>query len=143
LAHPKESDAELLRRFVRRRDGVAFEQLVDRHASLVWGVCRRILPREADCEDAFQATFVALFRQAASLDSRRTLGAWLHTVAVRAARKARNRAPLQWSHAATPERPTVGDIADAVAALGGDRNDPQKPEARLGHRPGTDYHVAP
>src|SRR5437867_3877963 len=46
LRHSTESDAELLRRFVAHRDAVAFEQLVDRYSSLVWGVCRRILPCE-------------------------------------------------------------------------------------------------
>jgi RNA polymerase sigma factor (sigma-70 family) len=115
LRRSTESDAELLRRFVRHRESAAFEQLVDRHASLVWGVCRRILPREADCEDAFQATFVALVRKCPSLESQRPLGPWLHTVAVRAARKAQIRASHQRPHSATPNLGTPGDVADAVA----------------------------
>jgi RNA polymerase sigma factor (sigma-70 family) len=92
---PQESDAELVLRFVQRNDAAAFEQLVGRYASLVWGVCRRVLPCEADCEDAFQATFLSLVRQAGVLDPHRPLAAWLHTVALRVARKAWGRAQRQ------------------------------------------------
>ncbi|HEY7159529.1 MAG TPA: sigma factor, partial [Gemmataceae bacterium] len=62
--HPQVPDAELLRRFAQQRAAAAFAELLERYAPLVWGVCRRILPVEADCEDAFQATFLALVRQA-------------------------------------------------------------------------------
>src|SRR5439155_4568809 len=96
------------------RDAVAFEQLVDRYSSLVWGVCRRTLPGEADCEDAFQATCLALVRTVGSLDRRPALGAWLHTVAVRAARKAQLRAMRQQTHSATLDQPTAGDVADVI-----------------------------
>ena len=83
------ADADLLRRFTQERDAAAFEELLQRHAGLVWGVCRRILAGEADCEDAFQATFVALVRQANAVQGAFvSLGPWLHTVAVRVARKA-------------------------------------------------------
>jgi RNA polymerase sigma factor (sigma-70 family) len=81
-------DAELLRRFTRSADPDAFAELLGRYAGLVWGVCRRTLPQEADAEDAFQATFLALARNAPSIDPRRPLGAWLHAVAVRVARRA-------------------------------------------------------
>ena len=84
-------DSELLRRFVRSGDADAFAELLSRHAGLVWGVCRRTLPQEADCEDAFQATFLALARNARSIDPVRPLGAWLHAVAVRVARRALGR----------------------------------------------------
>jgi RNA polymerase sigma factor (sigma-70 family) len=109
-------DAELLRRFARQGDASAFEQLVERYAPLVWGVCRRILPREADCEDAFQATFLALVRQAAALDPSRALGGWLHTVAVRVARKAQVRPRPQRTRAVPPDRMTSGDVADDVGS---------------------------
>jgi DNA-directed RNA polymerase specialized sigma24 family protein len=75
-------DAELLSRFVVQRDTAAFEELLERHAPLVWSVCRRMLSSEADCEDAFQATFLVLVRRAGSINPGRPLGAWLHTVAV-------------------------------------------------------------
>jgi RNA polymerase sigma factor (sigma-70 family) len=111
LRNSKEADAALLERFARQRDAAAFEQLVARYAPLVWGVCRRILPGEADCEDAFQATFLALVRQAGSLDPSRTLGGWLHTVAVRIARKAQVRSLRQRLRPVPPDWSAPGDVA--------------------------------
>jgi RNA polymerase sigma factor (sigma-70 family) len=107
-------DAELLHRFVEQRETAAFEELVERYAPLVWSVCRRILPREADCEDAFQAAFLCLVRQAGSIDPNRPLGAWLHTIAVRTAAKARSRLRRQPTQATVPEQTTCGDIADEL-----------------------------
>lgn len=112
----QEADSELLRRFARQRDAAAFEELIERYAPLVWGVCRRIVFGEADCEDAFQATFLALVRKASSLDASRPLGGWLHTVAVRVAHKARSRARRQFGGAVLPERATPGDVADEVSS---------------------------
>lgn len=78
------SDTELLRRWATSADHTAFEVLVWRHARLVLGVCRRLLRAEQDVEDAFQATFLALARQALSV-SGRAAGPWLYTVARRTA----------------------------------------------------------
>jgi RNA polymerase sigma factor (sigma-70 family) len=85
------TDAQLLDAFVRRRDQAAFELLVWRHASLVLGACQRLLHDRHDAEDAFQATFLVLIRKAGSLRRGESLGAWLHTVACRVARRARAR----------------------------------------------------
>jgi RNA polymerase sigma factor (sigma-70 family) len=118
LCRPRlqEHDAELLRRFAQQRDPAAFEELLERYAPLVWGVCRRMLPGEADREDAFQATFLALVRKPNLIDPGQALGGWLHTVAVRVARKTQVRGRRQRPQAVLPERGTAGDIADDVGS---------------------------
>ncbi len=110
------ADFELLSRFAQQREAAAFEELLERYAPLVWGICRRIAPTEADSEDAFQATFLALVRQASRLDGRQPLGGWLHTVAVRIARKTAVRAGKQSERQSLPEPATQGDIADEVGS---------------------------
>jgi RNA polymerase sigma factor (sigma-70 family) len=110
------ADAVLLQRFTQQRDVAAFEELLERHAVLVWGVCRRILPSEADCEDAFQATFLALVRRAGAVEARPSLAAWLHTVAVRIARKALARSRRQRTQVVLPEQTTQGDVAADVGS---------------------------
>src|SRR5262245_66639069 len=66
------SDSQLLWRYVhaRGRDAVAeaaFRELVNRHGPMVLAVCRQLLRRPHDVDDAFQATFLVLVRQARSI----------------------------------------------------------------------------
>src|SRR5262249_5263947 len=82
-------DRELLDRFSRQRDDVAFGELVRRHSTLVLGVCRRILNQAQDAEDAFQATFLLLAQKAHSLGKQESISSWLYIVAQRVASKAR------------------------------------------------------
>lgn len=86
---PEVPDAELIRRFVERRDEAAFAALVHRHATLVFGVCRRVLRHQQDAEDAFQAAFVVLARNASRVQRAEAVGNWLYGVAYNVARKAR------------------------------------------------------
>jgi cobalt-zinc-cadmium efflux system membrane fusion protein len=86
------SDAQLLERFVSRRDDAAFEVLVWRHGGLVLDVCGRLLRQAEDAEDVFQATFLALARRAGSIGKRESLGSWLYKVAYRLALRVRARA---------------------------------------------------
>jgi RNA polymerase sigma factor (sigma-70 family) len=85
-------DRDLLERFVACGDGTAFEAIIRRHGSMVLGVCRRVLGHAQDAEDAFQATFLLLFRRAARLGRPELLGNWLYGVAYRVALDARRSA---------------------------------------------------
>lgn len=101
------TDRQLLERFAERRDEAAFAGLVDRHGSMVWGVCCRVLSDPADAGDAFQATFLVLVRRANSVRIDDSLGPWLYGVSIRVARRARavviRRRLRERTNAALPE----------------------------------------
>jgi RNA polymerase sigma factor (sigma-70 family) len=82
------SDAELLRRFVTDHEERAFAALLRRHGPLVWGVCWQVLHHREDAEDAFQASFLVLARQAGSIRRTEAVAGWLYRVAYRLAKKA-------------------------------------------------------
>jgi RNA polymerase sigma factor (sigma-70 family) len=84
------TDERLLRDYVASQDGGAFAAMMRRHGGMVFAVCRRILGREQDAEDAFQATFLVLMRKAPSLKRPELLGNWLYGVAYRIASKVRH-----------------------------------------------------
>jgi RNA polymerase sigma factor (sigma-70 family) len=86
------SDALLLEDFIVRRDEKAFEVLVWRHASMVLGVCGRVLRDSHAAEDAFQAAFLVFARKADTIGRRESVGGWLYKVAHRVALRARYRA---------------------------------------------------
>src|SRR5258708_37633209 len=86
------SDGELLQRYSSSHSGAAFAELVRRHGPMVYGTCRRIANNGADADDAVQATFFVLARKAFSIRSTNAIGSWLHGVAVKVARKARQQA---------------------------------------------------
>src|SRR4051794_11974087 len=113
-------DAELAGRFARGGDPAAFELLLWRHGPMVWGLCRRVLGRSHDAEDAFQAAFLALARHAGSVGERGALAGWLYRVALHAAlaaRKARDRrSRRERLTAELPEGASEDDPARTAAA---------------------------
>jgi RNA polymerase sigma factor (sigma-70 family) len=86
------TDGQLLEGFLARRDGAAFESVVLRHGPMVLRVCRDVLADPHDAEDAFQATFLILVRNAGSIRDRDSLGRWLYEVAHRVAVRAKGQA---------------------------------------------------
>src|SRR5690348_2776599 len=107
-------DAALLERFIAWRDEAAFELLVYRHGPMVRGLCRRVLRQEQDAEDAFQATFLALARQARSVRRGGSLAGWIYRVAFHAALKARARAVRKATAALPEDVAGPADPADAA-----------------------------
>ena len=85
------TDEQLLVDFLSHRDGSAFEGLVRRYGPMVFRVCRDVLGDPEDAEDAFQATFLVLLRQAGSIRERSSIGRWLYEVACRISRRERRR----------------------------------------------------
>ncbi len=100
------SDAQLLDRFVRFHDEAAFELLVWRHGSLVLGICQKYLARPHDVEDAFQATFLALSRQAGAVVADGSAAGWLARVAGRVSLRLRTQVER--------ERARLGQSADVA-----------------------------
>jgi RNA polymerase sigma factor (sigma-70 family) len=82
-------DGELLRRYLDQRDHDAFRGLVERHGPAVLGECRRRLRDPHAADDAFQAVFLVLARNAKSVRRPEALAAWLYGIARRVCAKAR------------------------------------------------------
>ncbi len=86
------SDGHLLQRFLTGCDGAdqaAFSALVERHGPMVLAVCRQVLGNPHDAEDALQATFLVVARNASSLNNAESLASWLHGIALRVALRAK------------------------------------------------------
>jgi len=107
------SDAQLLDRFLEKRDPGAFEALLARHGPMVLSVCRGILRDPAEAEDAFQATFLVMVKKAGTIRGRHALGGWLYQVAHRVALQANKAAARRRTH----EREAI-QMATAIAASG-------------------------
>ncbi|MBI5094836.1 MAG: sigma-70 family RNA polymerase sigma factor [Candidatus Hydrogenedentes bacterium] len=102
-------DTALLKRWTEHRDAEAFNDLVSRHADLVYATCKRILGNPAEAEDVAQECFLKLATSGARVRS--SLGGWLHSVAtslainrIRAEARRRKR-----EHAAATEAPLITD----------------------------------
>ena len=112
-----EADAELLGRFVESRDEAAFAALVHRHGPMVYAVCCRRLGKVPDADDAFQAAFLVLARDAAKIANRESLPGWLYRVAYLIALKASGRKAARSMGSLPMEDVPMNDPPDANAIL--------------------------
>ncbi|HTK76231.1 MAG TPA: RNA polymerase sigma factor, partial [Gemmataceae bacterium] len=110
-----DTDGQLLRRFIADHDESAFAELVRRHGSLVWGVCRQTLGHDQDAEDAFQASFLLLARRARTVRNGEAVASWLHGTAWRVAAKMRRAAAGRTVRERRVSPRPTGDVAADVA----------------------------
>src|SRR5438876_2654662 len=81
MQRDSQTDAELIARFTSSGDQRAFEELVRRHAAMVFQLCRRLTGNAHDAQDAAQKVFVTLAQQAPQLTARPSLAGWLYSTA--------------------------------------------------------------
>lgn len=113
----EQPDAALLAQYLDSHDNQAFATLIRRHGPMVWGLCRKLSSTDADAEDAFQATFLALVRGARQLREGDRLPAWLHGVAYRISMKVR-RSAARRRHHETTAAPAEAVIPTSESAWG-------------------------
>ncbi len=114
-----DDDRSLLARFAATRDELAFAALVDRHGSMVLGVCRRVVRDPHLADDAFQAVFLVLARKAGRIEVGPSLANWLFAVARRVALTARRNQRRFENRNATAGKPPLGEpkFDDLLLAL--------------------------
>lgn len=74
-------DLDLARRLARG-EREALREAYELHGARVWRLCRRLLGRASEAEDATQEVFLKLFERAASFDGRARFSTWLHRLTV-------------------------------------------------------------
>ena len=111
------SDRELLSRFAKARDEQAFAALVSRHGQMVLGVCRRVLRNLHEAEEAFQAAFLVLAKQAGSQAWHDSITSWLYSVAYRTALKQRGRLARRRSKEQAVKVDPAADADDSPHSL--------------------------
>lgn len=85
---PAENRA-LLEQYLANPQEALLTELIHRLAPMVYGVCQRQLGSGADADDAFQACFLVVVRRLKDLATKNNLAGWVHGIAFRVARKAR------------------------------------------------------
>ncbi len=105
------SDLDLLQGYDRARDPEALNQLVLRHAAMVYAAAFRVTRNAADADDVTQECFLELARQAARV--RTSVPGWLHLTATHRARDLQRRSSARTRAAQEAEapRPDIDQLA--------------------------------
>ena len=109
-------DDDLWLRFRDHRDEAAFRVVLEKCGGRIYLRCRGLLGDDAAAEDAFQETFLALFRHRSKLPTYRAAVAWLYETATNKARQAvrtRQRAERRERQKAA-DAPTTAAPADGA-----------------------------
>jgi len=80
VSPPELRDEELVVR-LRRGDGAALRQLVERHRGPLYGYLVRMLASREDAEDLFQEAFLRVVRHAERFDEQQRFKPWLYAIA--------------------------------------------------------------
>jgi RNA polymerase sigma-70 factor (ECF subfamily) len=116
------NDRALAAAFLKTRSEAAFRALYARHASVVWGFARRLLPgREADAEDVLQEVWLRALRALPAFRWDSSLRSWLCGIAVNCARERWRERPFEQVEASvaapTEPRETEIDLGRALERL--------------------------
>ncbi|MEZ6135825.1 MAG: sigma-70 family RNA polymerase sigma factor [Pirellulaceae bacterium] len=104
---PTLADEVLLRSFVESGDRNSFEILVRRYQHEIYNYLRRYLGDDDQAEDAFQLTFVQVYRKAQQFDLERRFRPWLYSVATNQAIDLQRR--VKRRHYLSLDVPAAGD----------------------------------
>ncbi len=119
--HAEEVDLALVHRFAESQDESAFGGLVNRHARMVFGVCKRAVRDAHLAEDAFQAVFLVLARKPWQAATASSVGGYLFGIARRVGLAARRHELRRQKHLADNlcHRQNVGepDFDDLLRVL--------------------------
>jgi RNA polymerase sigma-70 factor, ECF subfamily len=78
------SDAELVAGLKAGSDG-AFEEILRRYESKVYGLVRSLTRDDGDAQDALQETFLSIYRNIGGFREQSTLSTWIYRIATNAA----------------------------------------------------------
>jgi RNA polymerase sigma-70 factor (ECF subfamily) len=90
------TDDDLLARFraaTRAERDAAFEEIFRAHRGRVFALCQRLCASRALAEDAFQETFLDVYKGLRSFRGESQLGTWIYRIAMRTALRVRARHP--------------------------------------------------
>ena len=102
-------DEELVRIFTESADSSAFEALMHRHESRVYGLAYRMLGNRSDALDATQEVFTSVFRKASSFQGRSAFTTWLYRLATNVCHDSIRRRKRTAQPAETSDSPDPSD----------------------------------